>query len=89
MTGHLKDNLFCVDCIAGWSLGACPRPFWDQNWPKNLIVLRFTYITHLFGLSQTRLNAIITNVLYLTVLHGIALLVSARRLYFARHLSTL
>ena len=51
--------------------------------------LGFTYITHLFGLSRTRLNAIITIVLYLTLLHGIALLASARGLYLARHLSSL
>ena len=66
----------------------------DHFWKKWILAqksdfLHFTYITHLFGLSRTRLNAIITIVLYLTVLHGIALLASAPGLYLARHLSTL
>ena len=60
---------FFVDCIAGWSLGDLPDPFSAQNWPKNLILLCFTNITHLFSLSRTWLNTIITIVLYLTVLY--------------------
>ena len=70
-------SAFCVDCIAGWFPGGRPGPFWAQNWPKNL--------SHLFGLSWTRLNGIITIVSYPTVWHGIALLASARGLYLARH----
>ena len=51
--GTPKRQPFCVDCIAGWSLGELPDPFWAQNWPKNLIFLRFINITHLFSLSRT------------------------------------
>ena len=48
MTAHLKRQPFCVDCIAGRSPGGHPAPFGAQNWPKNLIFLRLTFITHTF-----------------------------------------
>ena len=48
-----------------------------KNWSKISDFLRFIYTNHLFGLSRTRLNAIITIVLYLAILHGTAVLASA------------
>ena len=77
------------NCIAGWSSGGPSRSFLGPKLAQKSDLLRFTYITHLFGLSWTRLNAIIMIVSYLKVWLGIALLPSARGLYLARHLSTL
>ena len=37
---------------SGPSAGGRQCPFWAQNWSKNLIFLRYIYITHLFR-SQT------------------------------------
>jgi len=48
-----KRQPFCVDCIAGWSPAGRPGPVLAQNWPKNLFLLRFTYITHLCIWSQS------------------------------------
>ena len=48
MMGHLKDNLLVLNSLQGGLRGAV-RAYIG---PKNLIVLRYTYITHLFW-SQT------------------------------------
>ena len=58
--GTPKRQPSCVDCIACWSPGGRTGPFWAQNWTKNLIFQAPPIETHLFGLSRTRLNAIIT-----------------------------
>ena len=44
--GQPKKTTFCVYCIAGRSPGGHPGPFGAQNWPKNLIFLHLTFITH-------------------------------------------
>jgi len=44
MMGHLKDNLLVLNSLQGGLRGAV-RAYIG---PKNLIVLRYTYITHLF-----------------------------------------
>ena len=69
--------------------GRLSRSFLGPKLAQKSDLLRFTYITHLFGLSWTRLNAIIMIVSCLKVWLGIALLPSGRGLYLARHLSTL
>ena len=48
MTGHLKDNLFVLTALQVGLRGAVSA----QLWSKNLIFLRYTYITHLIR-SQT------------------------------------
>ena len=50
--GTPKRQPFGVDCIAGWSLGGRSGPFRAQKTD----FLCFAYITHLFGLSRTRLK---------------------------------
>ena len=87
--GHLKDILFVVTALQGGSQEAVQVLFGPKIWFFYASPIYYIDITHLFGVSRTRLNTIITIVLNLTVLHGIALLASAPGLYLARHLSTL
>ena len=72
MMGHLKNNLYVSTALQGGHREAVQVLFGPKISRKI-----FTYITHLFGLSRTRLNVIMIIVLYLTVWHGIALLVGA------------
>ena len=52
MTGHLKDNVFVLTTLQGGLRGGRRGPFLAKKWPENLIFLRYTLITHLFG-AQT------------------------------------
>ena len=70
ITGHLKDNPFVLTVLPVVS-GRPSRSFLGPKLTKNLIFLRFTYKTHLFHLSLTRINAIII-VLYYILRHFLA-----------------
>ena len=69
MTIHMKNNLLVLTALQGGLQDAVQALFGSKIGKQNLIFLLFTNITHLLGLSRTRLSAIITILLYLTVLH--------------------
>ena len=78
----LERQMVCLmSCMNLVVSGRPSRYFLGPKFAQKFCFLGFTYITHLFGLSRTRLNAIITIVLYLTVLYGMALLAQACGLY--------
>ena len=52
MAGYLKDNLFVLTALQGGLQGGHRSLFLAKKWPKILIFLHYTHITHLFW-SQT------------------------------------
>ena len=58
MTGHLKDNLSVLTVLQG-GLREAVQVLFGPKIDYKSDFLRFTFITYLFHLSRTRLNAII------------------------------